>query len=74
MALILDLTVPAGMGGKECIRKIRQLDPQIKAIVSSGYSDDPVMADYFEYGFDGFIAKPHEVSDLSKILQDLIKT
>jgi CheY-like chemotaxis protein len=70
--VILDLTVPGGMGGKECLQQLRLLDPNIKAIVSSGYSDDPVMADFKKYGFNGVIAKPYNVADLSKLLHELI--
>ena len=50
-ALIMDLTVPSGMGGIEAIKRLQELDPQVKAIVSSGYSNDPVMSDYKRYGF-----------------------
>lgn len=70
--VILDLTVPGGMGGKECLRQLRLLDPNIKAIVSSGYSDDPVMADFSKYGFNGVIAKPYKVSDISHLLHELL--
>jgi len=70
-AAILDLTVPGGMGGKETSEQLRQIDPQIKSIVSSGYSDDPVMADFSKYGFSGVIAKPYKVSDLSSLLHEL---
>ncbi len=55
-AVILDLTVPGGMGGKAAIEKLLRIDPQVKAIVSSGYSDDPIMANFLEYGFSGVIA------------------
>ncbi|MFZ0051609.1 MAG: response regulator, partial [Desulfobaccales bacterium] len=68
-AVILDLTIPGGMGGKETIEKLLMIDPQIKAIVSSGYSDDQVMADFQEYGFSEVIAKPYRLGELSKILQ-----
>lgn len=71
-AVILDLTVPGGMGGKESIIHLRLIDPQIKAIVSSGYSEDPIMADFQKYGFSGVIAKPYRVSDLSKTLHEVI--
>ena len=70
--MILDLTVPGGMGGKETMEKLLKIDPQVKAIVSSGYSDDPIMADPQKYGFSGVIAKPYKVMDLSKILHDII--
>jgi CheY-like chemotaxis protein len=67
-AVILDLTVPGGMGGKETMARLREIDPQVKAVVSSGYSDDPIMADFQKYGFSGVIAKPYRISELGKIL------
>jgi len=70
--MILDLTVPGEMGGKETIKKLREIDPQVTAIVSSGYSDDPIMADFQKYGFSGVITKPYKVTELSKILQEVI--
>lgn len=72
-AVILDLTVPGGMGGKESILQLRRIDPQIKAIVSSGYSDDPIMAEFRRHGFSGVIAKPYRVLDLSKTLHEIIQ-
>ncbi|MBW1917341.1 MAG: PAS domain S-box protein [Deltaproteobacteria bacterium] len=71
-AVILDLTVPGGVGGKEVLKQIRQIDPQVKAIVSSGYNDDPVMSDYSRYGFQGVLAKPYKIEDLSKVLREII--
>jgi PAS domain S-box-containing protein len=71
-AVILDLTVPGGMGGKETIEKLLRIDPQIRAIVSSGYSDDPIMADFQKYGFSEVMAKPYRIVELSKILQRVI--
>jgi PAS domain S-box-containing protein len=71
-AVILDLTVPGGMGGKEALGKLLEIDPQVKAIVSSGYSDDPVMADCQKYGFSGVVAKPYKISELGKILNQVI--
>ena len=70
--VILDLTIPGGMGGKETIEKLLRIDPQVKAIVSSGYSDDPIMANFKEYGFNEVIAKPYRVAELSKVLQGII--
>ncbi len=67
-AVILDLTVPAGMGGKEAIAKLREIDPNVRGIVSSGYSHDPVMADHAAYGFVGVVAKPYTVKQLSETL------
>ncbi len=67
-AVILDLTVPGGMGGKEAIKKLRKIDPHVIAIASSGYSVDPVMSNYKSYGFTAVLAKPDRYSELSNIL------
>ncbi len=67
-AVIMDLTVPGGMGGKLAIRKLKKLDPAVRAIVSSGYADGPVMAEYRKYGFCGVMAKPYEITTLSSVL------
>jgi PAS domain S-box-containing protein len=71
-AVILDLTVPGGMGGREAIAKLLRIDPQVKAIASSGYSDDPVMADFHKYGFSAIIPKPYRVLEAGKILHNII--
>jgi CheY-like chemotaxis protein len=68
---IMDLTIPGGMGGKETISRLRQTDTAIRAIVSSGYSNDPVMAHHDEHGFDGVLPKPYVVDDLIRIVQKL---
>jgi PAS domain S-box-containing protein len=73
-AVIMDLTVPGGMGGKEAVQKILEIDPQAKVIVSSGYCNDPVMADYRSYGFCGVIAKPYSPEELGKQIQLVLKT
>jgi PAS domain S-box-containing protein len=70
--VIMDLTVPEGMGGKEMMRRLRELDPQAKAIVSSGYSLDPVMANFQEYGFSGVIPKPYVMEELARVLTEVI--
>lgn len=71
-AVIMDLTVSGGMGGKEAIRALLEIDPEIRAIVSSGYSTDPIMADFSAYGFSGVIAKPYRPEELCKTLNDVI--
>lgn len=71
--VLLDLTIPGGTGGKETIRKLLEIDPHIKAIVSSGYSNDPIMSRYKEFGFKNVILKPYTISELSKALQDVLK-
>jgi len=63
--VIMDLTIPGGIGGKEAIKKLAAIDPHVRAIVSSGYSNDPIMANYKEYGFCGVIQKPYNINDLS---------
>jgi len=72
-AVILDLTVPGGMGGKEVIEKMLEIDPSVKAIVSSGYSTDPIMSDFKEYGFSGVVAKPYKMEQLEKTLRSILK-
>lgn len=72
--VILDVTVPGAMGGKECMERLHELDPHIRAIVSSGYSTDPVMADHVRHKFAGVIAKPYKLDELSdtvcRVLQE----
>lgn len=69
--VILDLTIPGGMSGKEAIKKLIKIDPKITAIVSSGYSNNPVMANYKAYGFSGVVEKPYSVQDLGKVLKKI---
>ncbi|MBF0223998.1 MAG: response regulator [Desulfobacterales bacterium] len=71
--LILDLTIPGGMGGKETIKKLLEIDPQAAAIVSSGYSNDPVMANYKQYGFKGILDKPYLKEKLLKAISQITK-
>lgn len=71
-AVLMDLTIPGGIGGKEAIKDLIQFDPDVKAIVTSGYSNDPIMSDYKKYGFKGVIAKPYQFHNLSKTLQEVI--
>jgi CheY-like chemotaxis protein len=69
--VILDLTVPGGMGGKEAATRILEIDPKAALIVSSGYSNDPIIANYLNYGFSGAIRKPFDTETLSSELKKL---
>jgi PAS domain S-box-containing protein len=71
--VILDLTIPGGMGGTETIKKLLEVDPEVKAIVYSGYSDDPVLSNFQKYGFKGMMPKPFESQSLSKVLHEVLK-
>ena len=68
-AVIMDLTIPGGIGGKEAIKDLLRIDPTVKAIVSSGYSNDPIMSNFREFGFAGVVAKPFQIEDLSDVLR-----
>ncbi|MDH3346671.1 MAG: response regulator [Desulfobulbaceae bacterium] len=67
--VIMDLTIPGGMGGEEAAVEILAIDPNAKIIVSSGYSNAPVMAHYQKYGFCGVIHKPFQVEDFISVVQ-----
>ncbi len=72
-AVIMDLTIAGGMGGRETIQELLKLDPSVKAIVASAYFNDPVLANFRQYGFCGALVKPYKVENLSKELRDIIK-
>ena len=72
-AVILDLTIPGGMGGEETIQRLREIDPRVKAIVASGYDDDEVMSNYKDYGFSGALAKPYQIKDLEEMLKNIFR-
>jgi CheY-like chemotaxis protein len=69
---ISDLTIPGGMGGQETIKRLVEIDPDIRAIVSSGYANDPVMSRFEEYGFSGMIAKPYEIDALGRKVAEIL--
>ena len=70
--VILDLTLPGGMGGKEALKKLIEIDPTVNAIVSSGYAMDATMSRYQDFGFRGVISKPYEAAELGKTVHDVI--
>lgn len=69
--VIVDLTIPGGMGGKEAMHHLLQLDPEIVVIVSSGYANDPIMANYKDHGFVALLAKPFSLEELSSVVASL---
>lgn len=71
-AVILDLTVPGGMGGKDTVGEILKVDPQARILVSSGYSQDPIMGNFRRYGFCGVLAKPYTVEDVGRVLDEAL--
>ncbi len=73
-AVIVDLTIPGGMGGQEAIGHLLDLDPEARAIVMSGYSNDPVLANHLDYGFQGVIGKPFTAEDLGRALREVLRT
>jgi two-component system cell cycle sensor histidine kinase/response regulator CckA len=70
--VILDLKVPEGMGGEEAVKRLRELDPGVKAIASSGLANTPVMREFKKYGFNGVLPKPYNLKDLVDILSGVL--
>jgi len=70
-AVIMDLTIPGGMGGEEAVRELLKIDPSAKVIVSSGYSNDPAMVKFKDFGFCASISKPFNIQDLKTVLESL---
>ncbi len=70
--VILDLTVPGGLGGREILPRLRELAPEVRAIVASGYSQDPIMENYRDFGFDGALLKPFTARDLLAVLTQVL--
>ena len=73
VAVIMDLTIPGAVGGKKAVKALLTIDPGVKAIVSSGYSNDPVLANFREYGFSGVISKPYSIKNISKIVHNVLE-
>lgn len=70
--VILDLTIPGGMGGLETLSRLKRLTPDVRAIVSTGYSNDPVIANYRESGFHGYVGKPYRTEQLAQVVQQVL--
>ncbi len=71
--VIMDLTVPGGMGGQEAAEKLLQIDPEAKIVVASGYSTDPIMANYREYGFNAAVSKPFNLDEFSSAIESALQ-
>lgn len=71
-AVIMDLTIPGGMGGKEAVKEVLDIDPQAIVIVASGYSTNSVMSNYRDFGFRGLVSKPYRLAELQKALEDAL--
>ncbi len=71
-AVLLDLTVIGGMGGEECFKRLRELDPEVRAIVTSGYDDEEMIRRYLDMGFVAYITKPYRVGDLGRVLKSVL--
>jgi DNA-binding NarL/FixJ family response regulator len=71
-AVIMDLTIPGSMGGKEAMSQLLEFDPNARGIVSSGYNNDPILASYQNHGFSGVVAKPFTVKELADVLQAVL--
>jgi len=70
--VIMDLTVPGGMGGEKAIKELLKVDPHAKVIVSSGYANNPVMANFRKHGFSGVVGKPYRIQELGRALSEVI--
>jgi PAS domain S-box-containing protein len=74
IAVLLDLTIPGGKGGLDTLKILKEIDPKVKAIVVSGYSNDPVMANYKKHGFCGVLEKPYKIEAISEMLYEVINS
>jgi CheY-like chemotaxis protein len=71
-AVIMDLTIIGGMGGEETFKKLREMDPDVRAIISSGYDSEDMARQYLDMGFCGYLTKPYRVMDLGRILKTVL--
>ncbi len=71
--VVMDLTIPGGMGGKQAVKHVLEIDPTARVVVASGYSSDPIMANYHEFGFCGVIAKPFSVDEFLGVIRNVVK-
>ncbi len=71
--VILDLTIPGGMGGKDVIAALLELDPNVRALVSSGDANDPAVAHYADFGFTGVLMKPYNKATLDEVIKSILK-
>lgn len=71
--LIMDLTIPGNMGGREALQKILEVDPEVQAVASSGYSSDPVMSRFSDFGFKAALVKPYKIEELDAVIQELVR-
>ena len=71
-AVILDITVVGGMGGEECYKSLRDSDPEVRAIISTGYENDAMAQAFLDQGFCGYLTKPYRVADLGKVLKTVL--
>ncbi len=72
-AVILDLTIRGGMGGAEAVRELQKIDPGVRAVVSSGYSDDSIASNHRAQGFKAFLKKPYDVDSLREVLDTVLR-
>jgi len=70
--VILDLTIRGGIGGEETMKKLLELDPKVRAIVASGYTDSPIIKNFRDYGFAAALTKPYKIDQLQPILRQIL--
>ena len=70
--VILDLSVPEGVGGKEAFERLHAIDPGAKIVISSGFTNDPMLTDYASFGLDGVLAKPYRITEIKALLENMI--